>query len=97
MLLGVSSQRNIKRSAQPSGLSWVVTSIIRAVSDKAAQTVLGDGFTMQLKAHGDVDKVTLICTKTDDIDLEKTFKALLDDGSTYDPPARRILTVFETT
>lgn len=40
---------------------------------------------MQLKTDGDVDKVTLICTKADDIDLEETFKALLDDGSTYDP------------
>lgn len=56
---------------------WVVTPITRAVDDEVAQNVLGEDFTTQLKADGDVVKVTFICTKTDDIGLEETFRDLI--------------------
>ena len=46
---------------------WIVANINRAVDDKAAKSLLGDSFKLQLKYDGTFSRVTFICTKTDDI------------------------------
>ncbi|KAJ8112549.1 hypothetical protein OPT61_g5104 [Boeremia exigua] len=55
---------------------WIVAPITRAVDDKAAKTLLGDAFKMQLKYDGGLSNVTFICSKTDDISVTETIDAL---------------------
>lgn len=46
---------------------WIVAPITRAVDDKAAKNLLGEGFRRQLKYDGTYSAITFICSKTDDI------------------------------
>lgn len=65
---------------------WIVAPITRAVDDKAAKTLLGDSFKMQLKYDGGFSSVTFICSKTDDISITEATETLqLDDevGTLY--------------
>lgn len=55
---------------------WIVAPITRAVDDKAAKTLLGDSFKMQLKYDGGFSSVTFICSKTDDISITEAIETL---------------------
>jgi GTPase SAR1 family protein len=55
---------------------WIVAPITRAVDDKAAKTLLGESFKMQLKYDGGFSSVTFICSKTDDISIMEAVEAL---------------------
>jgi uncharacterized protein YlxW (UPF0749 family) len=55
---------------------WIVAPITRAVDDKAAKTLLGESFKMQLKYDGGFSGVTFICSKTDDISITEAIEAL---------------------
>ena len=55
---------------------WIVAPITRAVDDKAAKTLLGDSFKMQLKYDGGFSSVTFICSKTDDISVTEAIDTL---------------------
>lgn len=55
---------------------WIVAPITRAVDDKAAKTLLGDSFKMQLKYDGGFSSVTFICSKTDDISITEAIDTL---------------------
>lgn len=55
---------------------WIVAPITRAVDDKAAKTLLGDSFRMQLKYDGGYSSVTFICSKTDDISITEAVDTL---------------------
>ena len=58
---------------------WLVMPITRAVDDDVTKRLLGDGFTTQLKADGDISKVTFICTKTDDINVSEVNDDIPDE------------------
>jgi hypothetical protein len=55
---------------------WIVAPITRAVDDKAAKTLLGESFNMQLKYDGGFSSVTFVCSKTDDISIMEAVEAL---------------------
>jgi GTPase SAR1 family protein len=55
---------------------WIVAPITRAVDDKAAKTLLGESFKMQLKYDGGFSNVTFVCSKTDDISIMEAVEAL---------------------
>jgi GTPase SAR1 family protein len=55
---------------------WIVAPITRAVDDKAAKTLLGESFKMQLKYDGGFSSVTFVCSKTDDISIMEAVEAL---------------------
>lgn len=63
---------------QCSGL-WVVAPITRAVDDKAAQTLLGDAFRSELQFDGNYSRVTVICSKTDDINVAEALKVMPEE------------------
>ncbi|KAH7037892.1 uncharacterized protein B0I36DRAFT_428435 [Microdochium trichocladiopsis] len=46
---------------------WVVADITRAAADKAAQNLLTKRFKQQLRLDGNIENLTLVCTKTDHI------------------------------
>ncbi|KAI8519739.1 hypothetical protein Bbelb_029960 [Branchiostoma belcheri] len=46
---------------------WIVASIHRAVDDKTAKELLGEGFRRQLLMDGQYGSIAFICTKTDDL------------------------------
>ncbi|KAK6219041.1 hypothetical protein LQW54_002543 [Pestalotiopsis sp. IQ-011] len=48
---------------------WVVAPITRAVDDKTARKLMGESFKLQLKLDGKYDRVSFICSKTDDISI----------------------------
>ncbi|KAI0168301.1 hypothetical protein BJ166DRAFT_611252 [Pestalotiopsis sp. NC0098] len=48
---------------------WVVAPITRAVDDKTARKLMGESFKLQLKLDGKYDRVSFICSKTDDISV----------------------------
>ncbi|KAI6299252.1 hypothetical protein MCOR33_004782 [Pyricularia grisea] len=58
-----------------SGL-WILAPIQRAVDDKSAKTLMGAAFKEQLKFDGMFDKVTFICSKTDDIPVSEAVQSL---------------------
>ncbi|KAL2262841.1 hypothetical protein VTK26DRAFT_9289 [Humicola hyalothermophila] len=60
---------------QCSGL-WVVAPITRAVDDKAAQTLLDDAFKRDLQFDGTYSRVTVICSKSDDISVTEVVKTM---------------------
>ncbi|KAJ4310762.1 hypothetical protein N0V94_008285 [Neodidymelliopsis sp. IMI 364377] len=66
------AQRYMK---QCTGL-WIVAPITRAVDDKAAKTLLGNSFKLQLKYDGVLSTVTFICSKTDDISITEAIDTL---------------------
>lgn len=45
----------------------MVASIHRAVDDKVAQNLLGERFKQQIRLDGNLGKLTLVCSKSDDI------------------------------
>jgi GTPase SAR1 family protein len=55
---------------------WIVAPITRAVDDKAAKTLLGESFKMQLRYDGGFSSVTFVCSKTDDISIMEAVEAL---------------------
>ncbi|KAH9898903.1 hypothetical protein F4778DRAFT_782503 [Xylariomycetidae sp. FL2044] len=55
---------------------WVVAAITRAVDDKAAKMLLGQSFRRQLQYDGNYSNVTMICSKTDEIDISEAAPQL---------------------
>ncbi|KAF3050848.1 hypothetical protein E8E11_008956 [Didymella keratinophila] len=55
---------------------WIVAPDTRAVDDKAAKTLLGDSFRMQLKYDGGYSSAIFICSKTDDISITEAVNTL---------------------
>lgn len=59
---------------------WVVAPINRAVDDKSAQKLLGEGFRRQLLMDGGYNSLTFICSKSDDISVSEAMLSLnMDD------------------
>jgi septal ring factor EnvC (AmiA/AmiB activator) len=65
---------------QCSGL-WVVAPITRAVDDRAAQTLLDTSFKRQLQFDGTYSRITVICSKADDLSVTEAVK-VLPEGET---------------
>ncbi|KXZ52426.1 hypothetical protein GPECTOR_9g470 [Gonium pectorale] len=59
---------------------WVVAPIARAVDDGTAKDLLDSSFRRRLVMDGQMDSLTFICTKTDDLRAEETRCNLGDDG-----------------
>ncbi|KXZ41754.1 hypothetical protein GPECTOR_294g795 [Gonium pectorale] len=59
---------------------WVAAPITRAVSDKTAKELLDSSFRRRLVMEGQLDALTFICTKTDDIEASDTRRTLGDAG-----------------
>ncbi|KAK5957182.1 hypothetical protein OHC33_001553 [Knufia fluminis] len=59
---------------------WVVAPIIRAVDDKSARHLLGEGFKRQLQRDGTLNRMTFICSKTDEIVLGEVRGVLQQDA-----------------
>lgn len=55
---------------------WVVAPIIRAVDDKSARYLLGETFKRQLFRDETMQRITFICSKTDDISIVEARDAL---------------------
>ncbi|CAH1269482.1 NUGGC [Branchiostoma lanceolatum] len=55
---------------------WIVASIHRAVDDKTAKELLGEGFRRQLLMDGQYGSIAFICTKTDDLRCSEIIRAL---------------------
>ena len=51
--------------------TWIVAPIIRAVDDRIAYNLLGDSFKRQLQMDGELSSITMICSKTDDFNIEE--------------------------
>lgn len=58
---------------------WVVAPIMRAVDDKVARHMLGESFQSQLHRDGTLDRVTFICTKTDEMIMHEARATLNRD------------------
>ncbi|KAF3022460.1 hypothetical protein E8E14_009658 [Neopestalotiopsis sp. 37M] len=54
---------------------WIVAPITRAVDDKTAKKLLGQSFKLQLKLDCKYDRVTFICSKTDEISVMEAGKS----------------------
>jgi len=59
---------------------WVVAPIIRAVDDKSARYLLGEGFKRQLQRDGTLSRMTFVCSKTDEIVLSEVRGVLKHDA-----------------
>ena len=59
---------------------WVVAPIIRAVDDKSARHLLGEGFKRQLHRDGTLSRITFVCSKTDEIVLSEVRGVLKQNG-----------------
>lgn len=55
---------------------WITAGIDRAISNKAAQELLGNSFKRQMKYDGAFSGATFICTKSDDILTAEVEKSL---------------------
>jgi hypothetical protein len=55
---------------------FIVAPITRAVDDKAAKSLLGESFKLQLKFDGIYSRITFICSKTDDISITEAADSL---------------------
>lgn len=55
---------------------WVVAPITRAVDDKSAQKLLGEGFKRQLLMDGGYNSLTFICSKSDNISVSEAMLSL---------------------
>lgn len=55
---------------------WIVAPIIRAVDDKSARFLLNEGFKRQLWRDGTLQRLTFICSKTDEISISEARAAL---------------------
>ena len=54
----------------------IVAPINRAVDNKAAKELLGESFKRQLRMDGDLNSVTFVCSKTDDIEEREASESL---------------------
>lgn len=66
---------------------WITAGIDRAISNKAAQELLGNNFKRQLKYDGAFSGVTFICTKTDDVlesEVEDSLKIKQEVGDHWE-------------
>ncbi|KXZ52701.1 hypothetical protein GPECTOR_9g747 [Gonium pectorale] len=59
---------------------WVAAPITRAVNDKTAKDLLDSSFRRRLVMEGQLDALTFICTKSDDIEASDTRRDLGDAG-----------------
>ncbi|KAL8964903.1 MAG: hypothetical protein Q9183_004149 [Haloplaca sp. 2 TL-2023] len=66
------AQRYLK---QATGI-LIVAPIDRAVDNKAAKALLGESFKRQLRMDGDLNSVTFVCSKTDDIEEREASGSL---------------------
>ncbi|KAL8382357.1 hypothetical protein RB595_006242 [Gaeumannomyces hyphopodioides] len=55
---------------------FILAPITRAVDDKTARKLLGEGFRRQLKFDGAYSAITFICSKTDDISVSEAVESL---------------------
>jgi hypothetical protein len=59
---------------------WIVAPITRAVDDKSAHKLMGEGFRRQLLMDGGFSSISFICSKADDISVSEAALSLhLDD------------------
>ncbi|KAK2738177.1 hypothetical protein FQN57_007152 [Myotisia sp. PD_48] len=65
-----------KKYLQQCSCLWIISPITRAVDDHTAKPLLGDNFKRQLRLDGSFDKVTFICSKSDDVNFQETASAL---------------------
>ncbi|KAI5795262.1 hypothetical protein EDC01DRAFT_654675 [Geopyxis carbonaria] len=60
---------------------WIVAPITRAVDDKTAHKLMGDGFRRQLLMDGGFSSLSFICSKSDDISVSEAMLSLnLDEA-----------------
>ncbi|KAG2493806.1 hypothetical protein HYH03_008025 [Edaphochlamys debaryana] len=55
---------------------WVVADITRAVDDKTAKDLLGSSFRRRMVMDGQLDALTFVCTKADNISVQGTLEEL---------------------
>ncbi|KAA8898231.1 hypothetical protein FN846DRAFT_910178 [Sphaerosporella brunnea] len=55
---------------------WIVAPITRAVDDKSAHKLLGEGFRRQLLMDGGFSSISFICSKSDDISVSEAILSL---------------------
>ncbi|KAG2439503.1 hypothetical protein HXX76_004857 [Chlamydomonas incerta] len=55
---------------------WVVADITRAVDNKTAKDLLGTDFKRRMVMDGQVNAITFICTKTDNLDVSNILNSL---------------------
>lgn len=68
---------------------WIVAPITRAVDDKSAHKLLGDGFRRQLLMDGGFSSISFICSKSDDVSVSEAILSLnLDDE--LEPQTKKI-------
>ncbi|SPQ22881.1 33a1c8c7-d86f-4eb1-815a-97caacca19ac [Thermothielavioides terrestris] len=70
---------------------WVVAPITRAVDDKSAQTLLGDSFKRQLQFDGAYSRVTVVCSKADDLSVTEALKLIPEGERAHQLHAREQL------
>lgn len=56
---------------------WVVAPIVRAVDDKVARQLLGEGLKRQLRRDGVLNRITFVCSKADEIVISELRNRLL--------------------
>lgn len=68
---------------------WIVAPITRAVDDKTAHKLLGEGFRRQLLMDGGFSSISFICSKSDDVSVSEAMLSLhLEDE--LDPQSMEI-------
>ncbi|EFQ26947.1 hypothetical protein CGRA01v4_07943 [Colletotrichum graminicola] len=55
---------------------WIVAPINRAVDNKTAKDLMGDSIKRQIKLDGSYSALTIICSKTDDININSAVESL---------------------
>ncbi|KAI0816315.1 hypothetical protein GGR55DRAFT_697199 [Xylaria sp. FL0064] len=74
----------------------VVSTVTRAVNDRAAQELLGERFKQQLQLDGNYSNVTFVCSKTDDINISEAVDGLgLNDEAQRLSDARHCLSALK--
>lgn len=58
---------------------WIVAPIIRAANDSSGSELLGEGIRRQLHRDGTINRLTFVCSKTDEIDLVEILPVLKQD------------------
>ncbi|KAK3990181.1 hypothetical protein QBC44DRAFT_395114, partial [Cladorrhinum sp. PSN332] len=66
-----------------SGL-WVIAPITRAVDDQAARVLLGKSFKQQLQFDGTYSRISVICSKTDDVSVTELLKVMPEDERAHE-------------
>ncbi|KAK1569452.1 tat pathway signal sequence [Colletotrichum navitas] len=55
---------------------WIVAPIVRAVDDESAKNLLGESFRQQLVLDNKYSAISIICSKTDDINVDEVAREL---------------------